>query len=294
MIEINKIVVATDLGPGSHQPINFALDLAAKTSAELHLLYAYVRRGVLDPDEIRDRLVGFMPDPPENVHFQYHVDVGTSVAPSILDYAETQKAEVIVLGTRCPTSYGPGLLGDVTRKVLYHAKAAVITVDTIDYLPTEVDYLPASIHSVLVPLDCSGNSERVVATARRLANRYDARLDLLHVITEPRFPSFYPWANTRLSEACPDLEDRALDALRNISAGSGGPAVETTTLVRKGHPAEAILKAAEEQKTGLLLMATHCCTDREHLPISNVTETVARHARAPVCTIKTETPGFLD
>jgi nucleotide-binding universal stress UspA family protein len=285
MTNAEKIVVATDFTSGSRHPLNFAVDLAARSSAELHLFYAYIQRRVYFPDELRDRLVGMMPDAPENVHIQYHVDVGTAVAPCILDYAETQRADILVLGTRCPHSNTPGLLGDVTRKVLYHADIPVVTVDT-------VGTGPAPVESVLAPIDCSASSARVVEMARRYAHHFSARLDLLHVITEPLFPAFYPWAGSSLHKEAPDLEDRAIDALKAINEAASGPKVDARFLVRTGIPAEAILETVAEQNTGLLLMATHHCADRGQLPASNVTETVARYAPSPVCTIKTEAPGF--
>ncbi len=283
MTRIDKIVVATDFTSGSRRPLNFSLDLARKVDAELHLLYAYVERRFLYPDELRDRLMGMVPEETGDLQIHYHVDVGTAVAPCILDYTDQQQADVIVMGTRCPQSSTPGLLGDVTRKVLYQANAPVVTVDT-------VGDPPAPVASVLTPIDGSAVSVRVVETARRLAHRYDARLDLLHVITEPHFPDFYPRARSGLLEEAPGLKELAKRELMKIAEAAEGPRVAMRIHVGTGIPAEVILSTAEREGSGLLLMATRCCGER--LPESNVTETVARYSSAPVFTIKTDTPGF--
>ncbi len=46
------------------------------------------------------------------------------------------------------------------------------------------------IQRILVPIDFSEHSTRALAHAREIAASHGARLDLLHVIEEPVFPSF--------------------------------------------------------------------------------------------------------
>lgn len=287
MLDLKRIVCTTDFSAGSHYPLAYALDLARRTGAELHLFYAYVQRRVFYPDELRDRLVGMLPEKPAGVKMRYHVDVGSAAAPCILEYADRARADLIVLGTRCSRANADSLLGDVTRKVLYHARSPVLTVDS-GHVPPGADL---GVRSILVPVDCSGSSSPVVRQAADLGAIYGARLDLLHVIAEPEYPNFYPRAGSTLHAEAPDLELRAVDALKRLLGDTEHPEVAATFAVRTGSPAEQILEEAEKQESGMLFMATHCCMGQAFLPASNFTETVARHARSPVFTVKTEASG---
>ncbi len=280
---IRTVVCATDFSAGAERPLSFALDLALRTGATLHLFYAYVHRRVYYPDELRDRLMGMIPDRPPGLNVHYHVDVGTAAAPCMLAYAEKTGADVLVLGTRCPQASSDGLLGDVTRKVLYHATCGVVTVDTRARGPDS----RVEVSSVLAPVDCSDSSPMVVEQAARLAGIYGARLDLLHVISEPEVPLFYPGAGRSIIAEDPALPGRAEQALRALFEETGPHGVRADFGVRLGSPPEAILEEAKQRSCGLLFMATRSCESQAFLPTSNYTEIVARHAAVPVYTVKT-------
>jgi nucleotide-binding universal stress UspA family protein len=142
------------------------------------------------------------------------------------------------------------------------------------------------ITHILVPTDFSAGSEAALAWARDLALRYEARLSLLHVVTDPRAvgvwtPEVYvpPIAETQerlLREARERLE-LALPAEDRNRFG-------LTVDARLGDVAENILNAAREQHVDLIVMGTHGRHGLAHLLLGSVAERVLRDATCPVLT----------
>jgi nucleotide-binding universal stress UspA family protein len=56
--------------------------------------------------------------------------------------------------------------------------------------------------------------------------------------------------------------------------------------VTAGHPADAIVRTAEELDVDLIIMATHGRTGVAHMVLGSVAEKVVRHAPCPVLTVR--------
>jgi nucleotide-binding universal stress UspA family protein len=104
------------------------------------------------------------------------------------------------------------------------------------------------LEKILVPLDGSELSDRIVTQLRRLLVAADAKVELVQVV--PSKPGHD-------SKKGPDLVDGARDHLAAVARGlaSGGASVSTEVLL--GEPAERILDRARETKPSLVALATH-------------------------------------
>jgi nucleotide-binding universal stress UspA family protein len=106
-------------------------------------------------------------------------------APTIVDYAHSEKVDLIAMPTH---GYGPFrrfLLGSVAAKVLHDADCPVLTGVHLEEAP------PAdSIHSgeILCAVGLGPQSGGVLAWAARAAGEFDARLTLVHAI--PRLEAY--------------------------------------------------------------------------------------------------------
>jgi hypothetical protein len=61
--------------------------------------------------------------------------------------------------------------------------------------------------------------------------------------------------------------------------------------VTAGHPADAIVRTAEELDVDLIIMATHGRTGVPHIVLGSVAEKVVRHAPCPVLTVRQRKRG---
>jgi universal stress protein A len=140
------------------------------------------------------------------------------------------------------------------------------------------------IHQILAPTDFSEYSKQAIEYARELAEKFAAKLVLLHVVELPAYPieSFVP-ARMALLE---DLQRQASLDLAQVLPESQGAKVEVTRQVVVGIPYYKIVEVAAAEKVDLIVMATHGRTGLSHLFVGSVAERVVRTAPCPVLTIR--------
>jgi nucleotide-binding universal stress UspA family protein len=301
MLRLDDILLARDFSAVSDQALRYALDLAARTGARLHLLYAEVLHE--DPfasseqpspgddlDRIRDQMRQGggegTPDP-------YDVDVTEAVvrdvaaAPAILNYAENNDVDLLALGTHGRRGVRRVLIGSVAEEVVRRANRPVLTVrgekDEDEELAPEHVH-PPMVRRILVPVDFSEHSREALRTAQALSTVYDAEVDLLHVIEESLHPAFYVGGVRSVMDVDPDLESKARDELAKLAdtVGLDDPGL----YVAKGRASAEIIDFAGAHAIDLVAMSTHGQTGLEHFLLGSVSEKVVRHVRCPVLTAK--------
>ncbi len=156
---IQKIVLATDLGPFSAHALEHALDMAVNHQAKVTVVHAveplssFAQAMVstyLDPDDqsaelagpagllgsIRDRMASSLGaersdiDPSYQCIWDFVVEQGR---PAEVILAQTQKigADLVIMGSHGPHSMGNNVLGSVTTRVLQLSKVPVYMVPMI-------------------------------------------------------------------------------------------------------------------------------------------------------------------
>ena len=145
---IGSMVVGTDGSDTASEAVRQATELAQRLGAKVHLVSAYepVSEGRLRDE--RQQVPGdlqWMVNPREDVNdtlaaaAQGLKDVGVQVetharegdpADAILDVAEEQEADLIVVGNKGMTGAKRFLLGSVPNKVSHHAPCSVMIIRT--------------------------------------------------------------------------------------------------------------------------------------------------------------------
>ncbi len=143
------------------------------------------------------------------------------------------------------------------------------------------------IKRVLAPTDFSAHSDQAVRFACGLAERFDAELHLVHILSEiiPAGPDplLMPVMPPQFYQ---ENEDRANQTLRNLIQPSWGKPANVVTAVRWGSPVEAIVDYAQEQQIDMIVIATHGRTGLSHVLLGSVAERIVREAHCPVLTIR--------
>jgi nucleotide-binding universal stress UspA family protein len=139
---------------------------------------------------------------------------------------------------------------------------------------------------ILVPLDGSADSERILPAMQALVTPPSAEIALLSVLApapalhaEPDFSVHYGAGYTQAQE---DAE-RYLRAIADRLSARGWA---VCTLVRPGPATEAILDAAGELGASLIAMATHGRRGWARFFLSSVAEQVLRRAEVPVFLVR--------
>jgi nucleotide-binding universal stress UspA family protein len=116
-----------------------------------------------------------------------------------------------------------------------------------------------SIDRILVPVDFSAHSEKAVRYATTVANRFGARVKLLHVVEDPFVSG--AWSSEAFVPNMPELLDQLIEAAQEQMAAlkkrlaAHGFVAETAVLT--GQPAQTILEQAKVGRFDLIVMGTH-------------------------------------
>ena len=143
------------------------------------------------------------------------------------------------------------------------------------------------ITRILVPTDFSATADAALDYAYVLAERFNASIELLHVLDDP-FVADGMAAEAYISEA-PTLRtamlQEAQERLRHRASTRGGlPAIKTEVLF--GHGARTIVEYAAERGVDLVVMGTHGRTGLAPLLLGSVAEQLVRTAPCPVLTVR--------
>jgi nucleotide-binding universal stress UspA family protein len=300
MLQVNSILYPTDFSKCASHALPYALTLAERFGADLHLLHATVLHEG-DPGNAVHRLPNMeelyqllekhaesqmqstLEDHGSKGFTVHHAQVRSISAPgAILDYAAEGDIDLIVMGTHGRRGLRRLLLGSVAEEVVRLAPCPVLTV------PEASDVTDAErIRKVLVPVDFSEHARLALAYASELASGYGAEIHVLHVVDEVVYPDFYPPVITSGEPVSGDLRDQSVDRMKSlISDLSPAPGSEAQIHVRGGRAAHAITDFATELDADLLVIASHGLTGISHMLLGSVTELVVRRAHCPVFTVK--------
>jgi len=106
--------------------------------------------------------------------------------------------------------------------------------------------------TILVPVDGSTGSERVLLFAEHMARRDQAQIVVLHAYA---LPDAYSWTSgyadlaARYEQIANEVVQDAMDALQNAG-------VQASADVRQGNPVDAILVAADLHQADLIVMGS--------------------------------------
>lgn len=147
---------------------------------------------------------------------------------------------------------------------------------------------------LLVPLDFSGKSRQALRYAIPLAQKFAARIVLLHVIAPapgmapaPGFASVPGFASTAVIP--PDRARRKNDALTRLDGMAARllpRSLRSQNLVRFGRPADAILTTAGQIDADIIVMTTHGRTGLGRFFLGSTAEQVMRRAGCPVLSVR--------
>ncbi len=190
----------------------------------------------------------------------------------IVDVAEGEDCDLIVLGARGARSVGHSLIGCVTERVIGYSPIDVLVVPK----RAEVD----GWERILLPTDGSRYSKMAAEKALGLAAFHGSELQVVSVLDLP--PEFYAEA----PDIADDLARKAKAHVQEVKELAESSRVRVDCFIREGAAYKAITDLAEEQKASVIVMGSHGRTGLKRLLMGSVTEGVIGHAICPVLVVK--------
>lgn len=143
----------------------------------------------------------------------------------------------------------------------------------------------AEIKTILFATDFSEGSERACDITRMLARLSDARVVVLHVITELADKRSRYLPSQVIETVIREVERHAVEDMHAFCEKHfAGLALATEIVIGKG--AEQILAQADKAGADLIVMGTHGRTGLEKLVVGSTAEKVVRAATVPVLTVR--------
>jgi universal stress protein A len=151
------------------------------------------------------------------------------------------------------------------------------------------------IRRILVPTDFSDRSVAAVSYALFVAERFSAKVELLHVWEPSPYVTPSEVIMIATSEGHDELAERMKRELSEtmdefITRSTAGSDCDIKGHVEAGYPSHSIIKWLESGDYDLVVLGTHGRTGLPHLLMGSVAERIVRLAPVPVLTVRTGGP----
>jgi nucleotide-binding universal stress UspA family protein len=287
-IQLQNVLFLTDFSPAANAAIPYATEVAKRFGAKLFALH--MRAPAVNPmtepatwatlektaeaetqnqrEILRKSFSGITP--------KVLVEEGDLYA-TLLDIVEKDKIDLIVLGTRGRSGIAKFFLGSVAEEIFRQAPCPVLTIGP--FTP-EGPVWGGAITEIIYATDFSPESTAAAAHAVSLAQEFEARLTLMHVIAnEAPGDLLLPGELVKATE----------QHLRNLVPPEAELWCEPRFLVAQGEAGENILEVARNRNADLIVLGIHKPSGfpgaGTHLPIATAHKVVCR-APCPVLTVR--------
>lgn len=137
---------------------------------------------------------------------------------------------------------------------------------------------------ILVPVDFSPASHHGLSYAAALAEKFHARLRLLHVVEPPVLPE---WGYAHIPQRAARLRHAAVERMPKLAGECGiNPCLIESTDIRNGEAEDEICQAALDNHSDLIVLASHGLGGFQHALFGSTAERVVRRAPCSVLTVR--------
>jgi nucleotide-binding universal stress UspA family protein len=189
----------------------------------------------------------------------------------VVDLAEAENCDLIIMGRRGMSRIERTLVGSVTARVIGHSQRDVLVVPSNSSVGWK---------KILVATDGSKYSKLAVERAIDFAKSYEGELRVVSVVDVPA--EFYAEA----ADAVENMIDKSKGFLEDIKDQAESEGINTKTFAGEGEAYQVITDLATEQNADVIVMGSHGRTGLKRLLMGSVAEKVIGHASCPVLVVK--------
>lgn len=189
----------------------------------------------------------------------------------IIDLAQAENCDLIVMGRRGLRRLERVLVGSVAARVIGYSPIDVLVIPR----ETSVEF-----KKILVATDGSKYSDTAVKKAIDFAKSYGGEIVAISVVDIP--PEFYAESPKTVEE----LVNKAKGYVEDVKREAESKGVKAETFVREGEAYRIIVDMAKEARAGIIVMGSHGRTGLKRLLMGSVTEKVIGHTPCPVLVAK--------
>lgn len=296
-----RVLVPVDGSNFSEHALPYALGVARRTGAALHLALVHVPAEIVsstypladaveDHDaELREHDTTYMEGlverlRPSGVEIRPAL-LGGRVGPALADYVDDVGIDLIVMTTHGRGGIQRAWLGSTADALIRHCMIPILLVRPRDETREIGPDSDRTIGKVLAALDGSDTAETALRDAFELGITEDASLVLVHALQPPVAAAspYLPHTIQLTQDEMESREEHMKGYLERVAEEPwlGGRAAEVRVRVDY-HPAPAILDLAEEEDVDLIALGTHGRGGLRRLILGSVADKVIRGTHRPV------------
>lgn len=281
---LQRIIVPLDGSELAEHALAYAEVIAAASSAQL-ILVRVVPFDIIQPpedefamvDDSRAYLARIASDLKAHGRAVTAVTKWGRADKCILDELESQRADLVVMGTHGRSAPGRWLYGSVADAVLRASTVPVVVVP-----PGST--LRGPCERIVVPLDGSSLAEAALPPVVALAKVLGAELLLLEVVPLPTYAFYHEGAMLAAFDPG-EVIDESESYLDGVARRLREDGIYARTRVELAKPEVAIAEVAAQEKAGLIAMATHGRSGLARLVLGSVATGTLRRTGVPLLLI---------
>ena len=283
-VTIKELVVLLDGSEYAAQALPWAKAISKASEAHLILLSSVKEQSKSPPEQVeasqieREGYLQTVADQLRNEGFSADFDIQSGfIAPATKSLIDHNGIDLVVTSTRGKSGAQNWLTGGVSRKLIHEIDQPILLVTAE---AKENGTMP-QIERLLVALDGSINSERVLPYARALGLAFQCELILLSVPAVPRVQNYRAAADvveTIRAKAVANMY-KFLEAVARSLREDG---LVVRTLVAGSMPARTIVDMAESEGADLIMITSRGRGGLDYLMIGSVAQRIVENTSIPV------------
>ena len=148
----------------------------------------------------------------------------------------------------------------------------------------------SDIHKILVAIAFSKDSPVIFEYAAKLATDLDAQLVVANIMNVRDVEAISSVESLGYSVSTDDyikeVTKERRTQLDEMAAKIAFPKEKMQTIIKVGHPFDALLKIIEEESVDMVVMGTKGRTDLEYVMLGSVADKMLRHSPVPVVSFR--------
>lgn len=298
-LAVKNVLFATDFSDTSEAALPYATAISRHFGSTMHVAHVmsdtslllstggvdYVSVGTLYEDahsEAQEKVQGITSRLGDIAHRSYvrHGQVWSNLSNIVAENG----IDLIVVGTHGRTGLGKFLLGSVAEDILRHAPCPVLTVGPrvsgyarlpeLSHKGRDLSPAELELQQIVYATNFTPASLKVATFAIALAEEFEARLTLMHVIED------YEHLSAR-----PGPIEEGVRQLQAVVPKDAALAYVPEIVMEFGSASQCIVDTAAEREADLIVLGARAVDRSTHLPWSTVHRVVA-HASCPVLTVR--------
>jgi len=296
-----SVLVPVDGSNFAEHALPYALGIARRTGATLHLALVHVPADVVGPtyplteaiqahhEEQRDHETSYVEQlverlSPSGVEIRPALLRGR-VAPALTSYVEEEGIDLVVMTTHGRGGLQRTWLGTTADGLIRHCMIPVLLVRPSDATREFGPHSDREIRRVVAALDGSEAAEAALGDALELGITRGATVTLLHVL-QPSVATTSPYVPHAI-QLTPDEAQVRKEHMRGYLESLAGSAMmegwsSGIRVAMDFQAAPAVIDAADELEADLIVMGTHGRGGLRRLILGSVADKVVRGTHRPV------------